>query len=343
MYKKNLLGLLVILLIFTRGVFADTIALNPNHPDKYVVVKGDTLWDISARFLKNPWQWPDIWHVNPQVKNPHLIYPGDILRLVYVDGKPRIILERGNVVKLSPTIRVTPIEEAIPTIPLDIIRPFLTEPHIVGKDDLDKAPYVVAHKGEHIIGATNDSIYVRGITGSDIRNYTVVRAGNVYTDPDTKEVLGYEAIFIGNSRLYRTGDPSTLLLTRTSREVEVGDRLMPSGKDIFNANFQPRAPRQTINGRILAVMDGVNQIGRNQIVVINKGARDGLEAGHVLSVYQAGNLIRDPVSKDRKAMVKLPDERAGTMMVFRTFDKLSYALIMTSVTNMNVLDFVRNP
>jgi hypothetical protein len=343
MHKKNLFGLFVLFIILTRAVIADTVALNPKHPDRYVVVKGDTLWDISARFLKNPWHWPDIWQANTQIANPHLIYPGDIIRLVYINGKPRLVIDRSNVVKLSPKGRITPIREAIPTIPLDAILQFLLEPRIVGKDELDKAPYVVEHKGEHLITATNNSIYARGIKGSDIRKYSVVRQGETYVDPKTKEILGYEARFIGNATLYRTGDPSTLRLTRTGREVLVGDRLLPADEKTYDAHFLPRAPGKAVEGVILAVLDGVNQIGRYQVVVINKGKRDGLEPGHVLDVYQAGKVIPDSVTKDRKDTVKLPDEKAGTMMIFRTFEKVSYALIMTSSKNMNVNDIVRNP
>jgi len=343
MYKKNILGLLFSLLICGLA-FADTVKLNPNHPDKYTVVTGDTLWDISGRFLQNPWQWPEIWHVNPQIANPHLIYPGDIISLVYVDGKPRLIINRGKkTVKLTPQGRIISLDQAIPTIPMDAIKQFLKEPVIVGKDELDKAPYVVEFKGEHIVAATNDSVYARGIKDSSVHKYAIVRAGNTYTDPVTKEILGYEARFVGNAKLYRTGDPSTLKMLRTTREVIVGDRLLPSSEDIYDANFIPRAPASDISGFILAVLDGVNQIGSNQVVVINKGNRDGIEPGHVLDIYQAGKTIKDSVSKNRKDTVTLPDEKAGILMVFRTFDKLSYALVMKASRNINVYDAVRNP
>jgi len=343
MYKKKILGIL--LSFFVCGlVFADTVKLNPNHPDKYVVVKGDTLWDISGRFLENPWQWPEIWYVNPQIDNPHLIYPGDIISLVYVDGKPRLMLDRGaGTYKLTPQGRVIPLGEAISTIPLDAIKQFLTEPTIVGKDELDKAPYIVEHKGEHIVSATNNSVYVRGIKDYNIRKYTVVRQGNTYTDPFSKEVLGYEARFVANANLYRTGDPSTLRLLRSNREALIGDRVLPSGEESYNTNFMPRAPKSSIVGRILSVLDGVNQIGSYQVVVINKGAREGLEPGHVLDIYQAGETIPDSVTLDRKDTVTLPDEKAGVLMVFRTFEKLSYALVMKSSRNMHVMDIVRNP
>jgi len=343
MYKKKMLGILFSLLMCGL-VNADTVKLNPNHPDKYTVVKHDTLWDISGRFLQNPWQWPEIWHVNPQIANPHLIYPGDVISLVYIDGQPRLVVNRGSkTVKLTPQGRIISLDQAIPTIPMDAIKQFLKEPVIVGKNELDKAPYVVEFKGERIITAANDSIYVRGIKNSDTLKYTIVRQGNTYSDPVTKEVLGYEARFVGNAKLYRTGDPSTLKTLRTTREVRIGDRLLPSNEDIFNANFTPRAPANNVSGSILAVLDGVNQIGSNQVVVISKGSREGLKPGHVMSIYQAGNTIKDSVTEDRKDTVTLPDEKAGVLMVFRTFEKVSYALVLKANRNINVNDNVRNP
>lgn len=343
MYKKKILGI-IFSLVVCGLVHADTVKLNPNHPDQYVVVKGDTLWDISARFLANPWEWPEIWHANPQIANPHLIYPGDIISLVYIDGQPRLVLKRGSgTFKLTPEGRIIPLDQAIPTIPLDAIKQFLMEPTIVGKDELDKAPYIVEHKGERLLSATSDSVYARGIKDFNIRQYAIVRKGNDYIDPITQEVLGYEARFVGNAKLYRTGDPSTLRLIRTTRETLIGDRLLPSGEEQYNTSFTPRAPTSPIDGRILSVLDGVSQIGSNQVVVINKGTRDGLEPGHVLDIYQSGDTILDTVSKDRKDTVTLPDEKAGVLMVFRTFEKLSYGLVMKASRNINILDAVRNP
>ncbi|NOY66765.1 MAG: LysM peptidoglycan-binding domain-containing protein [Gammaproteobacteria bacterium] len=343
MYKKKILGILFSLLV-SGLVFADTIKLNPNHPDKYTVVKHDTLWDISGRFLQNAWQWPEIWHVNPQIANPHLIYPGDVISLVYIDGQPRLIVNRGKrTVKLTPQGRIIPLDKAISTIPLNAIQQFLKEPVITNKDELKKAPYVVEFKGEHIVAATNTGIYVRGIKNNDILKYSIVREGNTYIDPVTKEILGYEARFIANATMYRTGDPSTLMASRTTQEVNIGDRLLPSSEDVFSANFLPRAPDNNISGTILAVLDGVTQIGSNQVVVISKGAREGLQPGHVLDIYQAGATIDDSVTEDRSDKVTLPDEKAGTLMVFRVFEKVSYGLVMKASRNIHVYDTVRNP
>lgn len=345
MYKKTLLGLLLACVAWGIAT-ADVVKLNPDHPDEYVVVKGDTLWDISGRFLAQPWQWPEIWHANPQIANPHLIYPGDVLTLVYVDGKPRLMLRRGassGTYKLTPEGRVIPLAQAIPTIPMDAIKQFLMEPTIVGENELNNAPYIVEHKGEHILSAANNSVYVRGIKNPDIRQYTVVRKGNEYVDPATGELLGYEARFVGSGKLYRTGDPSTIRLIRTTREALIGDRLLPGSEDAFNTNFMPRVPETDINGSILSVLDGVSQIGSNQVVVINKGDREGLKPGHVLDIYQRGETIEDSVTEKRGDTVTLPDEKAGVLMVFRTFEKLSYALVLKASRNINVLDSVRTP
>jgi nucleoid-associated protein YgaU len=344
MYKKVPFFALLFALIFASVASATDVALRPDHPDRYVVVKGDTLWDISARFLRDPWLWPDIWYANPQIANPHLIYPGDVISLVYVGGKPQLRLERGKqTVKLSPEARAIPLEKAIPTIPLDAIRPFLTEPRVVGKDELDAAPYIVQSAGEHLVTGAGDRVYVRRIEAAQPAKYTVVRSGDIYKDPDSGEILGYEALFIGDAALQHVGDPATLKLTRTSREARVGDRLIPSGEETYDASFQPHAPKQDVKGRIIAVVDGVSQIGQNQVVVINRGSADGMEVGHVLAVYQKGDTVKDVVTANPKDTVKLPDERAGLMMVFRTFNRVSYGLIMTAQTNMHVLDYVTNP
>lgn len=343
MHKKNIVALVFGLLI-TGIAAATTVTLQPNHPERYVVVEGDTLWDIASRFLKDPWLWPEIWHVNPEIDNPHLIYPGDVIRLVYVDGRPQLRIERGRpTVKLSPEVRATPLRRAIPTIPLDAIRQFLTEPRVVSDEELDAAPYLVQSAGEHLVAAAGNRIYVRGVADESQSRFTVVRKGEVYTDPDTGEVLGREALFVGDAAVERFGDPATMQITRSKSEARIGDRLLPAVGENFDASFQPRAPAQEVHGRIIAVLGGVSQIGQHQVVVVNRGQREGMEPGHVLAVYQKGATVMDTVTEDPDDTVTLPDERAGVMMVFRTFEKVSYGLIMRATTNMHVLDVVRNP
>ena len=338
------LYLSLFLLLLSLPLAAKEIALNPQHPQRYVVVKGDTLWDISGKFLKYPWHWPDIWYVNPQIKNPHLIYPGDILSLVYRNGKPRLELTRGTrTVKLSPKVREEMLDKPIPTIPLSVIAPFLTKPRVVGEEVLKSAPYIVASSDERLLSGAGDKVYVRGVKGSKGKEYSVFHGGKVYKDPDTGEVLGYEAIYTGEGHIVATGDPATFRLDQTSREVQVGDRLLPVHEDDYNVNFLPRPPKQKISGRIISVFDGVSQVGQYQIVVLNRGKRNGLEAGNVLSVYQAGEVVKDPVTANPEDTVTLPDEHAGEAMVFKVFNKVSYAVIMKATRALHVDDKVKSP
>src|SRR5690606_1561714 len=324
--------------------------LNPRHPDTYVVQRGDTLWDISAMFLRDPWFWPEIWQVNPQVDNPHLIYPGDIPSLAYVDGRPVIQHERGvsgasgGVERLSPRVRSEPLEEAIPTIPFETIRAFLSRPALLDRDQLETLPYILAHS-EGLMSSSGREVYVRGTDDAPIDTvFNVVHAGEELVDPDDNEVIGYEGIYVGQGRVRRTGDPSTLRLSETTREALVGDYLLEE-EGIAPIDFIPRSPEEQIEGRIISVVDGVSLIGQYQVVVINRGARHGIEPGHVLRVFQTGEVIRDTVGR-RGAFgekVRLPDEPAGIMMAFRTFDRISYALIMEATSEIRVLDTVRNP
>ena len=337
------LALLVTLLLGMGSAFATKVELADNHPQKYVVQKGDTLWGISEKFLKSPWLWPNVWYANPQVKNPHLIYPGDSIVLVYIDGKPQLRIDRGRPhVKLTPSGRTIPLNRPIPTIGLAAIRPFLTKHQIVDKDTLKKAPYILRGVGEHLITGSGDKVYVRGQKSDKHSDFLVVRKGQVYRDPKTKEILGYEAKYIGDSAMVRYGDPATHLLSHTTREVLIGDRLIKFNKTVYNDNFIPHPPKLDVKGNIIAVMEGLTQIGQHQVVVINKGKRDGMEVGHVLAIYQKGATVKDTVTNQKK-QVTLPDERAGLLMVFRTFDKLSYALILKATINMHVMDKVTNP
>lgn len=330
-------------LLMSASVLANEVALNPDHPDRYVVVKGDTLWDISAKFLQYPWHWPEIWQVNPQVENPHLIYPGDELTLVYRDGRPVLELSRGQqTYKLSPEMREIRMDEAIHTIPLSIIRPFLTKPRVVGAEVLDAAPYVVATSDERLLSGAGDIVYAKGIVDPEQNEFNVFRGGKIYFDPNTGEELGVEAIYTGDAEVKEPGEVSTLGLTYTNREVMVGDRLLPVEDEDFELNFIPRAPSQPMDGMIISVFDGVSQVGQYQIIVLNLGTLDGLESGHVLSVYKAGKTIRDAVSEDRKAMVTLPDEHAGEALVFKLYEKVSYAIVMKATTSMHLFDKVRS-
>jgi hypothetical protein len=345
--KKSLALLLVLV---TSIAFANNVELSPDHPDKYTVVKGDTLWDIAERFLRDPWRWPDVWYVNPQIENPHLIYPGDVISLTYdKDGRPQLKVSRGReTVKLSPRVRETPLDRAIPTIPLDAIQQFLSRPLVVGEGEMEAAAYVVQSADEHLVAGAGDRIYVRGIPDKQQTRYSIFRPGQVYRNPpvgDEKEgeILGYEAIFVGDANVQRFGDPATLVITSSTRETRIGDRLLPINESEIITHFLPRAPEQEVEGRIIAVLDGVSQIGQHSIVVINKGKADNIQIGHVLAVHRAGEVVLDKVTPDPHDTVKLPDERAGIVMVFRTFDRVSYGLVMSATRALHVLDYVRKP
>jgi hypothetical protein len=326
--------------------------LNPRHPDSYVVQQGDTLWDIASMFLRDPWYWPEIWQINPQVENPHLIFPGDTLLLAYLDnGRPVINVERGpqvvqagsGVDRLSPRVRSTPLDEAILTIPYETIAAFLSRPRFIDRDEIDELPYVVALR-EALVGSAGHDVYVRGFeepapVGSV---FNVVELGGAFVDPDTNDTLGYQGIYVGQGRLDRTGDPGTLRLLESEREAIVGNLLVDE-EDAIPLNFIPRSPESEIEGRIISVMSGVSLIGQYAVVVINRGSAAGLEPGHVLRAYQTGQTIRDTQRGLVGQKVRLPDEPAGTMMVFRTAERISYALVMEATTPLALYDTVRNP
>ncbi|MEM7252463.1 MAG: LysM domain-containing protein [Pseudomonadota bacterium] len=277
---------------------AQRVELRADRPDVYVVRKGDTLWDISGRFLTKPWLWPEIWDANPQVRNPHLIYPGDELALVYdAQGRPRLRrTKRGRpVVKLSPYARsMGRNDNAIPTIPIDAIAHFLSHPRVVAEDTLEKAPYIVSLGKEHIVAGAGYRVYARGPELDLANRFSVYREGSVYRDPDNgDEILGYEAIHLGDAVVERGGDPTTMRLVRTTREVLEGDRLLPVQDSFISENFMPRAPERSLKGSVIEVVEGVTQIGQYQVVVLNLGTSDGLAAGHVLEVFQRGATIVD--------------------------------------------------
>ena len=338
-------SLLALLLLTAGGLAQAEVQLKSGHPDAYTVVKGDTLWDISGKFLTQPWKWPEIWHANPQIANPNLIYPGDLLSLVYVDGQPRLSLNRGasrGTVKLSPGVRSTPMADAVPPIPLEAIRAFLIRNRVVDSEqDFKQAPYVVGGEGEGVIYGAGNTIYVRGDFAEPQPAYRILRQGKLYKDPVTNEFLGINANSIGGSDLKAVdGEIATLYVTDTSEEVRRGDRLFPSLEGVINTSFQPSAPNQQINGEIIDVPRGVNLVGAMDVVTLNKGAREGLVPGSVLAIFKTGETIRDV---ETGKQLKMPDEEAGVLMVFHTFDKVSYALVLRAHRQLEVGDKVRNP
>ncbi|WP_375193525.1 LysM peptidoglycan-binding domain-containing protein [Marinobacter sp.] len=337
--RKLLYALAATTLLITSWAHAAP-ELRSDHPDRYTVVKGDTLWDISGRFLNNPWYWPEIWHVNPQVANPHLIYPGDQLALVYIDGKPRITkVATSDVVKLSPKVRSEPIDTPIPAIPLDAIGSFLTDTRIVSPEELQGAPYVLEGEDGRIITGAGDRLYARGKKPAD--KVGVFRRSKEFRDPETGEFLGLEAKSIGaGSVAAENGDVLTVDLTTTNQEVRIGDRLLTNVNRPIATSFVPSAPDEKVEGQMIAVDGGVTQIGQYDVVAINRGTRDGLQSGNVMAVLQSGNLVRDPVTGET---IELPSERAGLLMVFQAYEKMSYGLVLQATQALEVGDKVTNP
>ena len=336
--RKLLYALAATALLFTSWAQAQP-EFKADYPERYTVVKGDTLWDISGRFLNNPWYWPEIWHVNPQVANPHLIYPGDRLALVYIDGKPRITKVASGDVKLSPQIRSEAIDTPIPAIPLDAIASFLTDTRIVSPEEINGAPYVLEGEDGRIITGAGDKIYARGEKPAD--RVGVFRRSQEFVDPDTGEFLGLEARSIARGNVAaENGDVLTVNLTRSSEEVRIGDRLLVSEDRRLTTNFMPSSPDAEIEGKMISVDGGVNQIGQYNVVAINRGAREGMEAGNVLAVMKAGNRVRDPITGET---IELPSERAGLLMVFQVYEKMSYGLVLKATRSLSVGDKDVNP
>ncbi len=342
MSTRVLSGLLLLVTLLLGTLAQAQVELNDDLPETYIVKKGDTLWGISGMYLQKPWLWPELWDVNPQINNPHLIYPGDELYLVWVDGQPRLRMRRGDM-KLTPEMRVSPLDLAIPAIPLDQIGAFLLRHRILDAGELNNSAYVVAGSQGHLISAPGDLVFGRGPFPDGERAYGIFRAGEAYRDPITNELLGYQAQDIGSARLLSSNrdEVTELEITRVTEEVRIADRLLPNEERILDATFYPRAPEQEIvDGFMIAVDGGVTQIGTTDIVVLNRGLRDGLEIGHVLAIYQTGELVFDKVARNN---VLLPDVRAGLLMVFESFEKASYGVVLKASHPLKVGDKVKNP
>jgi hypothetical protein len=321
-----------------------------------VVIKGDTLWGISARFLKDPWRWPDVWGLNKEeIKNPHWIYPGDVIVLDFTGRTPR--LRKGGAsgdgseadwrlmdAKLSPTIRKLPLEAgAISSIPISSIQAFLVRPLVVGEPELKAAPTLVAGPENRVVLSAGDTAFAKGVVWEEQPSWTVYRAGRTLTDPDTKEVLGREAVYLGEAQISEFGEVSTVLLTKAVQEIAPGDRLAKA-PPTQSLSYVPHAPRNSIKGRVIAGPDdSVSEIGSLQVVIINRGRREGMEIGHVLALYRDRPSVTPANAADPAEKLKLPPERYGIVFIFRVFEKVSYALVMNSTRPVNVLDVVQTP
>jgi hypothetical protein len=377
---------LVALACLSFNVHADEIQLQKNHPDRHVVVKGDTLWGISGKFLKDPWQWPKVWKMNrAEIKNPHRIYPGDVVVLDTSNGSPELKLLRETVT-LEPGVRIEELEkEAIQTIAPNVITPFLSQPLLIENGKLDNAPRILSGPDNRVILSPGTRVYINEIKEGEGAHWNIYRPGEQLTDPDTREALGTEAIYLGDVDIARYGAPASGDIVRAKEEIFTKDRLVVS-PDEFKSSFVPHAPETEINGRIMRIYGGVAEGGPNTVVSINSGKEDGLEEGHVLAINRYGKVIKDPEYKEADStkavpeekklkelnfdvstdadgkkivnfakepaqkqlvlapgQVKLPDERVGLLMIFRTFDKVSYGLIMSTTDAVYTLDSVQTP
>lgn len=378
---------------FAVAVFAADVELKDDHPDTYVVQKGDTLWDIAGRFLNEPWLWPEIWQANPQVANPHLIYPGDRLTLVYLDGRARLMVDDGG---FGPRVRRTSLDDAITAVPLSAVLPFLEKYRVIDRDDARGLPYVVALDENRVLATEGMRLYVRGLDAAPGTRVTVVRPTYEYWDvPDRRfsddsprhaevdtwradhsqvagswfqrmdrtkwrsrksEFLGAELMEIAQGEIIRTGDPSTVLVHSADVELMKGDLIVLGDPGPFDLTFHPRAPdRIPDNMRVMSLtyQEAIAVAGPYQVLALSKGARDGVENGQVYAIYQPGAVVEDRIQyadhdnrtifNKHKDDVQLPEEYVAQVMIFRTFDKVSYGLVMRGIRPVHLGDRLDAP
>ena len=389
---KSIISLIILYCWAAAAPAASTADLAEGAPDRYVVVQGDTLWSIASRFLKSPWKWGELWRINQdQIKNPHRIYPGDVLVLDKSAAAVRLSLLRIQTVKLSPQVLASPLApQPVPTIPLSDIEPFLSKPLVVPPGQLASAPRIVRVQDGRVALGAGDIAYVQTITKEQGDYWHLFRAGPALVDPDTDETLGHEATFLGEAKVAKHGNVTTVEIVRSAREIYAGDYLLPAPPEVGLDNYVPHAPAKKIDARIIAAYGGLFEVGANSIVALSKGARDGLEVGHVLAIYRNLNAapyqfresslwgrtgfiydaknpktryVNEPLVtrdsplygrvgpggfqyKDNNTGLpspQLPDERYGLLMIFRVFERASYALIMAADRQVNVLDTAANP
>jgi hypothetical protein len=404
--RKAIISLILLMTPLAPALAADASALQEGAPDQYIVVPGDTLWGISGRFLKDPWKWPEVWRMNQeQLRNPHRIYPGDVIVLDRSGAELQLRLLRADdpatgaataaaaaapgaapapardTVKLSPRTRAQPLaDKAIPAISPSVIEPFLSRPLVVGQDELDSAPFVLANQENHVAIGAGSVAYVEGL-GSDKGDiWQLFRRGDALIDPDTDDILGYQATYLGEARVIRRGNPATIEITKSAQEIYAGDRLLPAAKERPTFSYVPRAPWKPVRGRIMSTYASLGETGPLGIVALSKGSKDGLEVGHVLAIYKNQTTLtygtrmaplygreglslsdsprayyreeltpRDAPLYERGRRItveeaaKLPDDRFGLVMVFRTFDRAAFGLVMQASRPVAVNDLVTNP
>jgi LysM domain len=376
-------------LLLTLSVYAATAELNANHPDSYTVRKGDTLWSISARFLKQPWLWPEVWQANPQIQNPHLIFPGDVINLAYINGKPRLTVGSRDE-GFGPHVRATPLADAIKPVPLELIQDFLKKPRWISEDDLKTLPHVVGIEDHHIDGTPGQLIYIKGLNAQPGQNFGLVRKMGRYYDISYKDgqptevyrqslddrddradqmwshgpneftlhgdvhFLGYEMMQYATVQVTRAGDITSTLALSADYEIRKGDYVVPLEETPFDFQYVPHAPAQLpANMRVIAFTDALSNAGRLQVIALSRGARDGVENGQTYSIFHEGDVVRDRTDFPEESAktffhpndskVQLPEEYIGHVMIFRTFDAISYGLIMDGIRPVHLGDRLYEP
>jgi hypothetical protein len=327
------------------------LALVESPPSRYVVVKGDTLWDISARFLRDPWRWPDIWGLNrDEIKNPHWIYPGDVIILDFTGATPRLRFESDSGwtlvrQRVSPQMRTSSLDSSpVPTIPMALLRTFVSKSRLVSENELETAPTIVSGLDGRFVLGPGDTAYSRGSREPVGTRQHVVRPGRTFKDPDTKEILGYEAVFLGETKVKEVDEVSTLKITSAVREIHPGDKLLRPNDNEPDLPYMPRPPARKIRGKVIASgIESVSEIGPLQGVVLNLGIRNGLEIGNVLELSRLGEEVRPVGSLDPDERITLPDQRYGVVFVIKVYERLAYALVMNTTRPVRVNDFVLTP
>jgi hypothetical protein len=338
----------------TTTVISDARAvLSPSAPRNYVVKRGDTLWGIAHTFLRDPWLWPEIWYINPDIHNPHRIYPGDTVHLALrEDGSTALEIVRGgsgSAARLEPMLRSVPLEGPIATIPYSLIAAFLSRPGVLSGDEVKAAPYVMALRDDHQIAGSGHDLYVKKLDGDAGSRYSVMHVDEPLNDPQSGRKLGYVAIYTGTAQLTRPGEVAKVTLTDSARETLQGDVLI-AAEISPSTDFAPHSPHQPVDGRIIAVVNNVLLAGQYDVVAINRGSHDGLDRGTVLTIDMAGQTVSDHCARINGESTcwlphseRLPEEMSGTLLVFKTYENMSYALIFSDTVPVNVGDRVRNP
>jgi len=311
-----------------------------NPPARHVVVPGDTLWGIAKKFLKEPWRWPEIWQLNKeQIKNPHRIYPGDVVVLDRSGAKPKLRIASSN--QLKPQVYSEAIKKEISSIPSSVIEPFIAKPMIVSAEALDNVPRIIAGQEDRTFLGNDDVAFVSGIPDARIVDWNVFRPGKPLKDPDSEEILGYEAYDVGSARLVQPGTPAIVKIMTAREEIGRGDRLTPAPKKDIVA-YVPRAPEKQLSGKVMSMYGALSEGGPLSVITLNRGTRDGLEVGHVLALQRHRSAV-DYDDDNKRVTTPLPDERYGLVFVFRAFERVSYALVMEASRSVIVGDIVKNP